>query len=327
MDTKETILKKLAENKGKFVSGEYLSQDLNISRTAVWKHVLSLRKEGYGIEAVSNRGYRLGNFNDIYNRSAVISQLNTKIFGKKLIFLNEADSTNNELKRLAADNAEEGTVIIAEKQLAGRGRRGRAWYSEAGRGIYMSLLLKPNIAPEDAQVITLAASGAVCKAISKYVPFNPGIKWPNDILLRDRKVCGILTEMSAEPDQIHSIIVGIGINVIVKGEDFPEELKNIATSLSEHTNTFISRSSLAAEILKEFEDLYLDYLEKGSSARLLNLWRFYSVTLGCDIIIYQGEKAWQAKALDVLDNGHLLVETDKGERQVITSGEISIKRI
>ncbi|MDD4296739.1 MAG: biotin--[acetyl-CoA-carboxylase] ligase [Ruminiclostridium sp.] len=327
MNTKEAILKKLAENKGKFISGEFLRQELNISRTAVWKHMLKLREDGYPIEAISNRGYRLKGFQDIYDKSAIVSQLNTKTLGKKLFFLSEIDSTNNELKRLSAEGAEEGTTVVALKQLAGRGRRGRSWCSEDGKGIFMSVLLKPDIAPEEAQAITLAVSSAACKVIDSYTNVKPGIKWPNDILLQGKKVCGILTELSAEPDMINSIILGIGINVYGKKEDFPEDLREIATSLSEHTEIELSRSKIVANILKEIENLYLDFLEKGSTARFLNIWRCYSVTLGRDIIIHQGENVWQAKALDVLSNGRLLVETASSKRQAISSGEISIREV
>lgn len=325
MNTKEVILKKLIENRGKFVSGEFLRQNLNISRTAVWKHILKLREDGYQIEAVSNRGYCLRDFRDIYDKSAIISQLNTKLLGKNLIFLNEIDSTNNELKRLSAAGAEEGTVVVAERQLTGRGRRGRDWRSEDGKGICMSVLLKPDIAPEEVQAITLAASGAVCKAIDPYTRSKPGIKWPNDILLNGKKVCGILTELMAEPDRVNSIILGIGINVYGKQEEFPEDIRGIATSLSEHSDLEISRSRIAAKVLEEIEDLYLDFLEKRRTAKFLNIWRSFSITLGCDIYIYQGDRKWSGKALDVLDNGHLLVETPDGVRQAISSGEISIR--
>lgn len=325
MNTKESILKKLAEHKGKFISGELLRQDLNISRTAVWKHILKLRKDGYQIEAVSNRGYRLENLCDVFDKSAIVSQLDTKMLGTKLIFLGEIDSTNNELKRLSAAGAEEGTTVVALKQFAGRGRRGKSWCSEYGKGIFMSVLLKPDIAPDEVQAITLAASSAVCKIIGKYTRSKPGIKWPNDILLQNKKVCGILTELSAEPDRVNSIILGIGINVYGKKEEFPEDLREIATSLCEHSDIEISRSRIVADVLEELEDLYLNFLEKGNTEKFLNIWRDFSLTLGCDIIVYQGEKAWQAKALDVLDNGHLLVETADGERQTISSGEISIK--
>jgi len=325
LNTKEAILKMLVDSKGKFVSGEFLRQNLNISRTAVWKHILKLREEGYQIEAVSNRGYCLKDFQDIYDKSAIISQLNTKLLGKKLIFLDETDSTNNELKRLSAAGAEEGTTVIAKKQFAGRGRRGRSWSSEDGKGVFMSVLLKPDIAPEQVQAITLAVSSAVCKAIDPYTHTRPGIKWPNDIVLNGKKVCGILTELSAEPDKVNSIIVGIGINVYGKQEEFPADIRDIATSLSEHSDVEISRSRIAAKVLEEIEDLYLDFLDKGSTAKFLNIWRCFSITLGCDIYIYQGDREWKGKALDVLDNGHLLVETADGERQAISSGEISIR--
>jgi len=325
MKTKENLLKILVNNKGRFISGEALSEELKISRSAVWKHIAGLRKEGYMISAVSRRGYKMGVYQDVFNRDAISSQLSTTILGRNLIFYDEIDSTNNELKRLAANGAAEGTVVVAETQSCGRGRRGRAWNSKPGLGIYMSVLLKPDIAPECVQVITLAASSAVCNAIIPFIDVKPGIKWPNDILIKNRKVCGILTEMTAEPEKVHSIIVGIGINVNHQEDDFSGELKNTAASLRYFSKNDISRSMLAAKILEEFEKIYLDFIFNKSADRFLNIWRSFSVTIGYDIIIYQGDKKIKARALDVMDNGCLLVQTQDGRRQLLSSGEISIQ--
>lgn len=325
MKTKDIILKALADKKGKFISGEELSTILGITRTAVWKHIARLKEDGYSIHAVSNRGYRLEAAPDVFGKGSVFSQLHTKLLGRELVFLEEADSTNDEMKRLVANGAEEGTVVLAEKQISGRGRRGRTWASQTGKGIYMSILIKPDIAPGEVQAITLAASSAVCKAIEPYTLTRPGIKWPNDILLQNKKVCGILTEMTAEPDRIHSIIVGIGLNVYHSEADFPGALQETATSLMLNSKVDISRSRLIAQILEQFEDLYLDFIQKRSTAKFLNIWRCFSITIGYDILVYQNGEPWQAKALDVLDDGRLLVETRDGRRQAISSGEISIR--
>lgn len=325
MDTKDSILRYLIERKGKFISGESLSADLGITRTAVWKHIRSLREEGYIIQSVSKRGYRLEDSPDLFDKSAILSRLHTRIFGSNIIFLKETDSTNNELKRLAANGAPEGTVVITERQLKGRGRRGRTWEDYEGKGIAMSILLRPDMAPDKIQSVTLAASSAVARAIEPFTTVKPGIKWPNDILLAGKKVCGILTEMTAEPEKIHCVIVGIGVNVLQNTEDFTGELRDTATSIAMNSSGPVSRSELAARLLKEFEDLYLDFMHKQSTARFLDIWRSFSSTIGCDIIIYQGEKAIPAKALDVLDDGCLLVELPDGTRQAISSGEISIR--
>ncbi len=326
MDTKEHILKLLNGKKGKFVSGESLSEQLGISRTAVWKHIQKLREEGYEIQSASKRGYRLDESPDLYDRSALISALHTEILGKNIIFLKETDSTNNELKRLAASGAPEGTVVIAEKQLAGRGRRGRTWEAGEGKAIIMSILLRPNISPTNVQAITLAASSAVARAIEPFTVTKPEIKWPNDVLLSGKKVCGILTEMTAEPDRVLSIIVGIGLNVFQQQEDFTGDLKQTATSVALNSTVPISRCVMASGILEEFEELYLDFIHRQSTAKFLDIWRSFSCTIGCDITIYQGEKTWQAKALDVLEDGCLLVESADGIRQAIASGEISIRK-
>lgn len=327
MDTKERILKLLTGKKGKFVSGENLSEKLGITRTAVWKHIQRLREEGYGIQSVSKRGYRLDTSPDLFDRSALISRLQTEVFGSDILFLKETDSTNNELKRLAAGGAPEGTVVIAERQLSGRGRRGRTWELDEGKGIAMSILLRPDIAPANIQAVTLAASSAVVRALEPYTKTKPEIKWPNDILLSGKKVCGILTEMTAEPDRILSIIVGIGLNVFQQEEDFPGNLKETATSIALNSSGPVSRSMLASGILEEFEDLYLDFIHRQSTAKFLDIWRSFSCTIGCDIIIIQGERTWHAKALDVLEDGCLLVESADGARQAIASGEISIRKV
>jgi BirA family biotin operon repressor/biotin-[acetyl-CoA-carboxylase] ligase len=326
LDTKDRILRVLTEKKGKFISGENLSGELGVTRTAVWKHISRLREEGYGIQSVPRRGYRLDKSPALFNKSSITSRLHTKILGKELLFLKETDSTNNMLKRLAANAACEGTVVVAESQTSGRGRRGRTWEMVPGKGIAMSILLRPNIDPGNIQAITLAASSAVCKAIESCTQLKPGIKWPNDIQLNGKKVCGILTEMTAEPDKIHSVIVGIGLNVSQEEKDFTDEVKDTVTSIALNGHTDTSRSTLTARILEEFEELYLDYVEKRSTAKFLNIWRSFSSTIGCDIIIHQGEKTWQARALDVLDDGCLLVETEDGKRQAISSGEISIRK-
>ncbi|NLM12069.1 MAG: biotin--[acetyl-CoA-carboxylase] ligase [Clostridiaceae bacterium] len=315
----------LTDKKGRFVSGEQISEELGVSRTAVWKHILKLKEEGHKIQSINRLGYQLVNSGDIYDRSSIVSKLNTKILGKNLFFFDVIDSTNDELKKMAADGAPEGTVVVSRCQSGGKGRRGRQWQSDADVGVYMSVLLRPEIAPDAVQSITLAASSAVCKVLEKYVPNRLGIKWPNDILINDRKVCGILTEMTAEPDKVQAIILGIGLNVWHKENDFMDDLKESATSLCLNTEKEISRSLLVAEILKELEDLYLNFIEKGSSAQFMDIWRSFSITIGRDIIIYQGNNKWQAKALDVLDDGRLLVETPDGKRQTILSGEISIR--
>lgn len=325
MNTKERVLKILAKNNGEYISGENISDALNISRTAIWKHIVNLRNEGYKIDAVSRRGYRLESVEDVFSQSAVASQLQTKIMGKNLYYFQEIDSTNDELKRMAANGAREGTVVLAENQLKGRGRRGRNWDSKTGLGIYMSILLKPDIAPELMQVITLATCSAVCVAIESCTGLKPGIKWPNDILFGNKKACGILTEMTAEPEKVHSVIVGIGINVNHSDDDFQDELKNTATSLKLNAKREVSRSMLAAWILGEIESLYLDFVHEKNTEKFLNIWKNYSVTLGRNIVIYQGNETWQAKALDILDNGCLLVETSGGRQQLISSGEISIR--
>ncbi|MCD8390297.1 MAG: biotin--[acetyl-CoA-carboxylase] ligase, partial [Firmicutes bacterium] len=252
---KEKILTILKTADG-YVSGERISQTLNVSRAAVWKHIKKLREEGYEIDSVTNKGYRLISAPDILTRDEIASQLETKKIGRNLHYFYQIDSTNNEAKR--AWESVDGSVFIAEIQTGGKGRLGRGWSSPAGTGIWMSILLKPDIKPWDASKITQAAGLAVCRALK---PYGARIKWPNDIIIGTKKVCGILTEMSAETDMVDYIVCGIGINV--NNESFDDEISERATSIYIESGKKHSRAEIVCGVLKEFENLYEEFLESG----------------------------------------------------------------
>jgi BirA family biotin operon repressor/biotin-[acetyl-CoA-carboxylase] ligase len=320
-----TILQKAA---GQYVSGEYLSKCLGVTRSAVWKRIAALKKEGYSIEASTKKGYRLNQDFNAYGKHAVQNALVTNTLGRELKYLNQIDSTNILLKQLALEGAPEGTTVIADSQTAGRGRLGRNWMSEPGNGIWMSVLLMPQLHPTEVQTLTLAASVAVCKALEPLKIKGLGIKWPNDILINGKKVCGILTELSAEDDRVVWVILGIGLNVNHVEKDFPPELSSSATSLrlNSEAGGNLDRSRLAAGILNNLEEVYNTYLQKGSSW-VAEEWRRRNLTLGRMVRLTSRNEDIIAMACDILPDGRLRVKKEDGAIIDILSGEISLRKI
>ncbi len=308
-----------------FLSGEEIGKQLSISRAAVWKAIGKLREEGYEIEAVTKKGYRLCTPQNLYNEQELKTGLQTKVMGQNLAFFTELDSTNNRLRELALTGAPEGTLVIAEKQNAGRGRRGRVWTSEADSGIWMSLLLRPEIAPEKASVLTLLAGLATAEALEAETGLPMEIKWPNDILCHGKKIVGILTEMDCEMTQVHFVIAGIGINVNTKS--FPPELADIATSLYLESGKVFSRKPLVHAVLEKIEQHYQAFLDSGNSfAVLLEAYRKRCVTLHKQVQVL-GQSPYTAYVLDITPEGELLVQKEDGTQEVVYSGEVSIRGV
>ncbi len=310
-----------------YISGEELSDRLAVSRTAIWKRIGSLKKEGFNIEASTKKGYRLVQSEDLYGKISIQSMVTTNILGRNLKFYHEVDSTSNVLKKLAADNAPEGTVVISDIQTAGRGRRGRTWMSAPGLGIWMSVLLKPNLHPSQVQTLTLASSVAVIRALESLDIEIPGIKWPNDILIGGKKVCGILTELSAEAEKVEWVVIGIGLNVNHDHDDFPNNIKDIATSLrlSGRTQEPFNRSEIAAGIINELEAVYMEFLEKGPGW-VAEEWKKRNVTLGKRVELVSQTGVTEAEAVDITPDGRLIVRYDDGRNGEVLSGEISLRR-
>lgn len=324
----DQILTMLLESGSQYLSGQIISKRIGISRAAIWKHVQTMQEKGWEIESVTRLGYRIINANR-YTAAGITACLDTEWMGKSLIYLDTVDSTNNRLKQLAADNAPEGTVVVADQQTSGRGRIGRTWASEKGCGIWMSVLLRPQMAPQDVQSLTLVAAVAVVEAIlscsGSLLEGRIGIKWPNDILIDGKKVCGILTEMGAEADAVSWVVVGMGINVHHRQEQFPEEIRSIATSLAIACSSFHwNRNHLVSAILKNIENFIIVFVSSGFSD-ILERWRKYSITLGCDVLLTGPNGTVQVRAVDVLPDGRLLVEKADGERMAVLSGEISLR--
>lgn len=313
---KNKVLEMLQVSEG-YVSGEGISNKLGISRNAVWKHINKLRSEGYEIESVTNRGYRLNSSPDIISAEKIQEGLNTEFIGRKIVCMEVTDSTNNAAK--AATGMPDGTLFISEIQTGGKGRLGRAWTSPKGTGIWMSLLLKPKILPSDVAQITLIVGMAVAKSIG----CGAKIKWPNDVVIGTKKVCGILTEMSAEIERVNYVVPGIGINVNI--ESFDSELSEKATSLYIETGEKFERCAIIRAFLEEFEVLYKQFLKDGIAA-LAEDYRELCVTIGREVSVIYPNRTVNGKAVDINEEGELIVETENG-KIVVGSGEVSVRGI
>lgn len=317
------ILQLLRAQQGYF-SGEEISRQLAVSRTAIWKHIQALREDGYEIESHPRLGYRLLQVPDLLLPAEVRSHLTTRLFGQSRIeYYSELESTNNEAKRLAAAGCPEGTLILAEAQGAGRGRLSRGWFSPFAKGIWLSVVLRPPFSPQEAPKCTMMAAIAVNRAIRRVAKVDSGIKWPNDILCGGKKLVGILTEMSAEMDAINYVVIGMGMNVNIAETDFPAELINIATSLSLLAGRPISRLELLLAVLEELEQVYHTVVNEGFK-NILQDWRSQSVTLGQTVDVIGINHRFSGVAVDIDEEGALLVRTDSGIERVI-AGDISIR--
>lgn len=301
-----------------YISGEKMSQRLGISRAAVWKHIKSLKNEGYGIESVTNKGYRVVHVPDIISEHGIKSGLKTEFIGQNVRCVRETDSTNNEAARFSSMS--DGTVFTAEIQTGGKGRLGKEWVSQKKSGIWMSVLLKPYIAPPNAPEITLIAGLAVCRALKT---FGARIKWPNDIVIDGKKICGILTEMSAEIERVNYIVCGIGINV--NTENFPKEISDKAASLYTVTGEKHNRCVIIRRVLEEFETLYKEYLQNGF-APLRESYKALCVNIGRHADAVYRDKTVSGEAVDITDTGELVIKTTGGN-VIVSSGEVSVSGI
>ncbi len=317
------VIEIILSNGEDFVSGEELSRQLGISRTAIWKHINTLRDEGYDIESVNRKGYRLkSSTKDLLNPQNIYHSLETDFIGKKIIHFDSIDSTNDYLKKIG-NETQEGTVIISEEQTKGKGRLGRSWQSKPSEGIWMSILLKPKIAPYKAPFITLIAGAAIVKALNNLnVPAK--IKWPNDIIINNKKLSGVLTELSAEIERINYVVVGIGMNV--KTKSFDDEINDKATSLN-NENYLLYRVDIVTQILKEIENLYDKYINNNSKQEVLQICRKYSAVINKDIYLIQNDEKELVRCIDINDDGNLIVINSNDEIKEIFSGEVSIRGV
>jgi BirA family biotin operon repressor/biotin-[acetyl-CoA-carboxylase] ligase len=323
---KYQVLELLRAQSGNIVSGGELAQQLGVSRTAVWKAVVSLQEEGYQIVPAANKGYRFTE-SEIYSAHEIERLLDTHTIGRPVVFLPEVDSTNNYAKQCAAQGGTHGTAIVAAAQTAGRGRLGRNFSSPQEQGVYLTVLLRPKLTITDMMAVTLLAAVAEKETIEELTGVAPTIKWTNDVYLDGKKCCGILTEGSVvgESGQIDYLIIGIGTNLYQQPSDFPEELREIATSLLAATGKRIPRSVFVARLLGKLEYYFCDGQFPNNKAEVLRRYRDALFFLGKPVLVQTAHGNYAATALDIDEEGRLIVADSSGARQVLQSGEISVR--
>lgn len=318
----EKILKVLREETDSYVSGEELCKSAGISRAAIWKHIEKLRGEGYEIEAFPHLGYKLLKIPDSLIPGEIKWNLGAKVIGREIISYKKIDSTNDSAYGLAEKGMKEGTVIIAEEQAHGKGRHGRKWMSPSGCGIYMSVILRPNMAPNEIPRITLLAAVCIAKSIREFTGLGAMIKWPNDILVNDKKVCGILTEMKAEQDRVNFIIVGMGINVNTDKKHLPKGSSSIKEELGRGS---ISRVELAKKVLENFEKEY-NVLHKEGFKPIIDQWKSLSVMIGSRVKVSLANRSFEGQAYDIDPDGALVVRLESGVMERVSSGDVVLIR-
>ncbi len=320
---KEKILKALRENTSRFISGKALSEQFQCSRMAIWKHVEELRVKGYRIESMHRKGYRLISEIEPINVNEWTSRLLTKNIGKELIYFPVVESTQVIAHQLAREGKSEGTCVLADRQTGGRGRLGRKWHAPAGVGIWTSFILRPKLPLESVSQMTLVIAASVAKTLVTF-GYEPEIKWPNDILIKGKKVCGILTELQGDIDRVKYMIIGIGLNVDQRKEEFDQDIQSKATSL------YIvdplkrpDRSTLFIELCKQLEMLYNLYLEYGFSP-IRTIWETYAMTTDQQVKVHTHQTSFIAKINGITESGILVVEDESGKTHEIISADIEI---
>lgn len=324
MHQKACTILRLFRDKGGFVSGEYFSRELGVSRTAVWKHITSLRELGHVIEAVPSQGYKLISSPELLDSGEINAHLKTVRVGIRLECLKQTTSTNSDAFRNAEEGAPEGTVIIADAQIGGKGRRGRVWSSPAGVNLYCSVVLRPLIMPHEAPQLTFLSAVAVARAIEQTTDLIPEIKWPNDILIGGKKVAGLLNEMSAETDGINFIILGIGVNLNMTQDQFPNDLRSPATSLLLESGSRISRAHFAAVMLNELDRLYADFACCGFGP-VREEWQKRCNANGREVSVSDvGQEHKSGMFAGIDGDGALLLRAGDGSIERIVSGDVRV---
>ena len=321
---KTEILTLLRESK-EYISGQELCTKLGVSRTAVWKVMKQLKEEGYEIEAIQNKGYRLTGLPEVLSESELSSRIHTKWAGKNLHYFKETGSTNTDAKRFAEAGESHGTLVVADMQSAGRGRRGRSWQAPFETTISMTIILKPDFAPNRAPMLTLVMALSVAKAMVEITNLDCKIKWPNDIVVNGKKVCGILTEMNAEMDYIHYVVIGVGINVNL--EKFPEDIAETATSLLLESGHPVSRAQLIQKSMEYFEQDYETFVRDQNFSGLMQEYGTYLVNKGTPVKVLDPKGEFTGTARGINEQGELLVELEDGSITAIYAGEVSVRGI
>jgi len=318
------ILRVLRKRRGGHVSGAELATRLGTSKVAIWKHIQALKKEGYDIDSKLRIGYRLVSAPDLLLPYEVEDGLRTDFIGKEIHHYSRVSSTQEAARELATEGVKEGTVVIAEIQTRGKGRRGREWRSPAG-GVYLSVILRPQINPARAPLLTLLAGVAMAKVLRRLYDLKAELKWPNDVMVNDRKICGILTEMAAETESVNHCIVGIGINANVELTHFPPEFRASTTSLKEELGAGVSRVEFVRGLLGEIEQLYIVFKERGP-APILEEWKTLTNTLGALVQVIGQTEVVDGRAVDVDQDGALIIRLAGGSLKRIIAGDLSLRK-
>lgn len=319
----KTKILTLLRNTQSYISGQELCEELGVSRTAVWKVINQLKEEGYVIEAIQNKGYKIKSIPDVLTKSEIASRLQTKWAGRNLYCFSEVDSTNIVAKKKAEEGEAHGTLIVADRQTAGRGRRGRSWESPSGTTILLTLLLKPEFTPDKASMLTLVMAMATTRAISEVSGLSCKIKWPNDIVINGKKVCGILTEMSAELDYIHYVVIGAGVNVNLK--KIPEEIKETATSVNIEKGENLSRAAMVERMMYYFELYYEQFLETEDLSNMLEDYNQCLVNREREVRVLDPKGEYNGIAKGINKEGELLVVKEDGTMANVYAGEVSVR--
>lgn len=323
MNVKEIVISKLSMSGSEYISGAELARQIGVSRSAVWKAVKALENDGYIIESVTAKGYRLAPQSNKLSAEIISANLTARELGKKIIILDKTDSTNNYAKEIASKGAVHGTVVIADTQTAGKGRLGRSFVSPSGKGLYMSVIIRPKFSTDIAVLITSAVAVASAEAVEKLCGNDVGIKWVNDLYMNGRKICGILTEasMGLEINSPDYIVIGIGINV--RESIFDDELSRRITSVEAETHKIIDRNELCAVILDRLE-YYTDNLENRSH---LDEYKRRELLTGNIITANIGNEKITGRAIGIDENANLIIESENGKRRNLSSGEANLVRI
>ncbi len=313
----------LLREKGTYVSGQDLCERFGVSRTAVWKAVKQLQKEGYDIEAVQNRGYLLASGEEVFGQNELQSRMTTRWAGHPVLFYPTVDSTNLQAKLAAENGAAEGTLVVADMQTTGRGRLGRSWSSPSGKNVYFTLILRPEFMPDKASMLTLVMALAASEGIRETCGLRAEIKWPNDLVLDGRKVCGMLTEMSVEREYIHYVVIGVGINVEL--QEFPAGMT--ATSLRAEGSGKVSRSALVANVMKAFEKYYERFLKRLDLSDLQTEYNRLLINRDREVRVLDPKGEFGGISRGINRAGELLVERQDGVVTAVYAGEVSVRGV
>lgn len=321
---KSRILTALGSTDG-YVSGQELCRMLHVSRTAVWKVINQLKEDGYEIESVPRRGYRILGRPDVVTADEIRSCMNTQWMGSEIHFFETIDSTNNEARRLAEKGAPHGTLLVAESQESGKGRRGRSWVTPSGSAVAMSFLLRPQLPPQCASMVTLVMGLAVAKACREYCKVDAKIKWPNDVVVDGKKVCGILTEMSSQIDYINYVVIGTGINTNI--EQFPSELVQTAVSLHKLMGRRPERAVLIAACMKYFEQYYELFERQQDLSLLMEEYNGLLAGKGGTVRVLEPGNEYSGISEGINERGELLVRRENGTLEAVYAGEVSVRGV